>query len=176
MGPLGNGGVLAGRRLASVGLASGDETVSRPPRRFPDLVGIVPGKHRRGEPPKIMAVVDTSGSITPELLELIDAELRLLARHYAVVVVECDAEIHAVYDYRPLGSVSGRGGTDFRPPFDREFLQKHRPDLVVYFTDGRGPAPDQKPGVRVVWCLVPGEEPPAEWGRVIRMDSPESGD
>ena len=149
-------------------------TFSRPPRRFPDLVGIVPGKHRRGERPKIMAVVDTSWSITPDLLELMDAELRLLSRHYGVTVVECDAEIHAVYAYRPLESVSGRGGTDFRPPFERKFLQKHRPDLVVFFTDGMGPAPDNKPRLPVVWCLVPGGEAPADWGGVIRIDGPES--
>jgi predicted metal-dependent peptidase len=122
-----------------------------------------------------MAVVDTSGSVTPDLLELIDAELRILARHYAVVVVECDAEIHAVYDYRPLQTVSGRGGTDFRPPFELEFLRRHRPDLAVYFTDGAGPAPDRNPRVRVVWCLVPGGEPPADWGQVIRMERQETG-
>lgn len=149
---------------------------SRPSRRFPDLVGIVPGKHRRSERPRIMAVVDTSGSITPDLLELMDAELRLLSRHYAVTVVECDAKIHAVYAYRPLKSVNGRGGTDFRPPFERGFLQKHRPDLVVYFTDGLGPAPDKQPQLPVVWCLVPDGESPAEWGRIIRIDGTQSED
>ena len=125
-------------------------TFSRPSRRFPNLVGIVPGKCRQGERPRVMAVIDTSGSITPELLELISAELELLARHYTVIVVECDAKVHAVFEYRvPLAAVHGRGGTDFRPPLARKFLRKHRPDLVVYFTDGFGPAPQRAPQVPV---------------------------
>ena len=46
---------------------------NRPPRRFPSLVGVTPGKRRESERPKIMAVIDTSASITPELLRQIDA-------------------------------------------------------------------------------------------------------
>jgi predicted metal-dependent peptidase len=145
-------------------------TFSRPSRRFPNLVGIVPGKCRQGERPRVMAIIDTSGSITPELLESISAELALLARHHAVIVVECDAMVHAVYEYLgPLGAVHGRGGTDFRPPLVRNFLRKHRPDLVVYFTDGFGPAPLRGPQVPLAWCLVPGGRRPATWGRVIQM-------
>jgi predicted metal-dependent peptidase len=142
---------------------------TRPPRRFPDLVGIVPGKRRQPDRPKIMAVIDTSGSVTPELLELIDAELTGLARHHEIKVVECDCAVHAVYDYRRLKSVSGQGGTDFRPPLKRRFLRKHRPDLVVLFTDGEGPAPAKPPRVPVIWCLTPKGAPPAEWGRKIQM-------
>jgi len=143
---------------------------NRPSRRFPELVGIVPGRRRQAERPRVMAVIDTSGSVTPELLELISAELALLARHYAVLVVECDARVHAVYDYQaPLVALHGRGGTDFRPPLARRFLRTHRPDLVVYFTDGFGPAAPRAPHVPVVWCLVPGGQRPAGWGRVIQM-------
>ena len=142
---------------------------NRPPRRFPNLVGIVPGKRRQPDRPKIMAVIDTSGSIRPELLELIDAELAGLARHHEVKVVECDCEIHRVYDYRPLDSVTGRGGTDFRPPLETKFLRKHRPDLVVFFTDGLGPAPAQRPRVKVIWCLAPGGQAPVDWGKIMNM-------
>jgi predicted metal-dependent peptidase len=145
-------------------------TFGRPSRRFPDLVGIVPGKCRQCERPKVMAVIDTSGSITPELLELIGGELALLARHYTVIVVECDCVIHAVYEYQaPPTAVHGCGGTDLRPPLARTFLQRHRPDLIVYFTDGFGPAPQRAPRVPLVWCLVPGGQRPVGWGRVIQM-------
>jgi len=142
---------------------------SRPPRRFPELVGIVPGQRRQAAKPMIMAVIDTSGSITTELLELINAELARLARHFPVKVVECDAAIQRVYDYRPIKEVHGRGGTDFRPPLERKFLRKHRPDLVIYFTDGYGPSPERPPGPPVIWCLTPDGEQPARWGKSIRM-------
>jgi predicted metal-dependent peptidase len=143
---------------------------SRPSRRFPELVGIMPGQRRQVERPRVMAVIDTSGSVTSDLLEMIDAELAQLAKHDVVLVVECDTKVHKVYDYdAPLKAVHGRGGTDFRPPLAREFLQKHRPDLIVYFTDGFGPAPQHAPRIPLVWCLVPGGQCPARWGRVIQM-------
>jgi predicted metal-dependent peptidase len=141
----------------------------RPPRRFPELVGIMPGKSYQGRRPKIMAVIDTSGSITTALLEMIGAELGRLAKHYDVKVVECDRIIHAVYDYQRLKCLTGRGGTDFRPPLTKQFLRKHRANLVIYFTDGFGPAPARQPIIPVIWCLVPDGQAPAKWGRVIKM-------
>jgi predicted metal-dependent peptidase len=142
---------------------------TRPPRRFPDMVGIIPGRGRRGSKPRVMAVIDTSASITPALLTLIDGELRLLAKHHAVTIVECDAAIQRVYPYRPLDVVWGRGGTDLRPPLQRAFLRQHRADLVVYFTDGHGPADEHRPVVPVIWCLVPGGKRPAAWGKKIHI-------
>jgi len=141
----------------------------RPPRRFPNLVGIVPGRRRRGTKPRIMAVIDTSGSITDETLDAINGELVYLGRDHDVLVVECDAEIHGVYAYSRIESVGGRGGTDLRPPFAVDFLRKHKPDLMIYFTDGEGPAPDRPSRVPTVWCLTPGGTPPADWGRIVRM-------
>jgi predicted metal-dependent peptidase len=145
---------------------------TRPPRRFPDLVGVLPGRQRRPGRPKILAVIDTSGSVTAPLLEQISAELARLARHFEVTVAECDAEVQRVYDYRPLTSVCGRGGTDFRPPLESAFLRQHRPDLAIVFTDGMGPAPEHAPGPPLIWCLAPGGSPPADWGRVIAMEEP----
>jgi predicted metal-dependent peptidase len=147
-------------------------TYARPPRRFPELVGIVPGQARQASKPKIMAVIDTSASITPELLTLIDGELRRLAKNNEVLVVECDCRIHRVYAYdrrEGLRDVQGRGGTDLRPPFERAFLREHQPDLVVYMTDGCGPVPKCKPRIPVIWCLVPGGQVPTDWGRIIHM-------
>ena len=85
-------------------------------------------------------------------------------------VVECDTSIHAVYRYRPIKKVYGRGGTDLRPPLDPKFLRKHKADLAVYFTDGYGPAPAVRPRIPVIWCLTEGGEKPSTWGEEIRMD------
>jgi predicted metal-dependent peptidase len=143
----------------------------RPPRRFPGLVGILPGRYRAGDRPAVLAVIDTSGSICDESLEEIDGELRRLARSHPVHVVECDCAVHRTYPYRGrLEYVTGRGGTDFRPPLEPPLLRRLRAELVIYFTDGEGPAPEEPPPVPLIWCLVPGGEPPAPWGRVVRMD------
>jgi predicted metal-dependent peptidase len=143
----------------------------RPPRRFPELVGILPGHRRLGKDATVVAIIDTSGSISDHCLDEIDGELYRLSRSHPVHVVECDCEIHRVFRYRKrLEHVQGRGGTDFRPALEREFLRGLRPNLVIYFTDGFGPAPEEQPPYPLIWCLVPHGEPPAHWGRVIFMD------
>jgi predicted metal-dependent peptidase len=115
-----------------------------------------------------MAVIDTSGSMRTLLLERIASELDRMARSHRVTVVECDAVVHRTYPYRGrLTGVHGRGGTDLRPAFAAEVLRTVKPDVIVYFTDGYGPAPASPPGVPVVWCLTPGGQKPVSWGRVI---------
>ena len=122
----------------------------RPPRRCPELVGVVPARSFGGGRSAVLAVIDTSGSISDQMLNQIDAELARLARCHEVKVVFCDCEIHAVFRYRKLRTVTGRGGTDFHPPLETGFLRKHRADLVVYFTDGFGDAPAVQPPVPVI--------------------------
>ena len=147
----------------------------RLPRRFPDMAGIIPGKGRFAQKPKVMAAIDTSGSLTGPTLAAISAELGLMAKHYDVVVVECDTRIYQVYPYRPIESVMGRGGTDLRPPLEPDFLKDHQPDVVVYFTDGYGPAPDKPPTVPVVWCITEDGQEPVPWGMKIALSEPKIG-
>lgn len=147
----------------------------RPPRRFPELVGVIPGQGRFVTKPKVMAVIDTSGSMTAQMLADISAELGIMAGRFDVLIVECDTAIHAVYPYKPIKAVHGRGGTDFRPPLAPAFLKKYRPDLVVYFTDGFGPAPSRSPAVPVVWCITEGGQKPVTWGREVRLHEPKIG-
>lgn len=117
-----------------------------------------------------MAVIDTSGSITVPILERINRELRQIGKKGRVTVVECDKKIHATYPYRSgVTEVRGRGGTDLRPPFERDFLAKHRPRVIVYFTDGGGRAPLKPPSVPVIWCLSPRGVQPARWGTAVKM-------
>ena len=145
---------------------------NRPSRRCPDLLGIVPGQVRRMEHPHVMAVIDTSASITTDDLRQISAELRRMKRTNKVTVVECDVQIRSVYPLREdIREVHGRGGTDLRPPFEPAFLRQHNPDVVVYFTDGNGPAPDQAPPLPVIWCLTQRGKVGVNWGRVIKMQS-----
>ena len=142
----------------------------RPPRRCPELAGIVPGRGRAEADASVVAVLDTSGSMTAELLEAVAAELRRLGRDFSVHVVECDADVQRVYPFAGrLESVQGGGGTDFRPPLEAAVLGPLRPGVVVFFTDGDGPAPDRPPSVPVVWCLTPEGRRPAPWGMVVRM-------
>ena len=142
---------------------------TRPPRRLPELVGILPGRGRQGSKPRIMACIDTSGSMTSRILADISAELSVMNRTHQVLVVEADDQVRDVYPYRPITNVHGRGGTDFKPVFEPSFLQTHRPDLIVYFTDGIGAAPTDPPRVPTIWCLTGQGRHPCSWGRVVRI-------
>lgn len=142
----------------------------RVPRRFPELIGIVPGSSQSAARHQVMAVIDTSASMSVDMLEQIGGELCYLARNCDVTVVECDCEIQATYPFRgELTGVQGRGGTDLRPPFGADVLKRLRPAVIVYFTDGAGPAPTTPPKVPTIWCLSDSGLPPAKWGSVVSI-------
>ena len=65
----------------------------RPARRFPELAGVVPGRARAEGEVSVVAVVDTSGSMSDRMLEAIAGELRHLGRHYTVHIVESDCAV-----------------------------------------------------------------------------------
>lgn len=68
--------------------------------------------------------------------------------------------------------ICGRGGTDFRPAFVAAAKLRPKPNLVLYYTDGFGPAPEKAPlGMDVIWVLMGKEtKEPCTWGRVVRVD------
>jgi predicted metal-dependent peptidase len=146
-----------------------------PSRRFPDRLGQVPGRRRRSvsPPPRVLAAIDTSGSMQQEDLAAVAVQIGRLASVAAVTVVECDAIaiVQRVYRYDgQLEQVSG-GGTDLRPVFDPDFLAAHAPDAVVYFTDGDGPHPDAAPAVPTIWVLTDMEPFGCPWGVHLRLYS-----
>jgi len=145
----------------------------KPPRRYPKLIGIVPAHSFQGSKPKILAVIDTSASLSEEMLNDISAELTRLAKENEVTVVECDREIRSVYKFKPIEKLKGRGGTDLRPALKKSFLKKYGAELVVYFTDGYGSAPENKPNVPLIWCITENGQKPASYGREIRLNSNE---
>lgn len=174
------------RRLLAVGHDI-EPTYQRPPRRFPDLVGILPGTRRVPTRLKILAAVDTSGSMASTALDEIAAELRVMARSYEVSVVEFDVVIQRRYRLSQslgagsgaastgedlLSAMLGRGGTSFLPVFERQTLDWAADgaelSAVVLFSDGHGPAPERPPAVPVIWVLVGnGVRMPAPWGHVV---------
>ena len=133
-------------------------TYKRPNRRFPERVGQIPG-HARGRAPhgrpRLLVALDTSQSMEASDLALLAEEIDKLAGLATITIVECDERIQRVYQYvLRIASVSGRGGTSFRPVFEPDFLEAHRPNGVIYMTDGDGPWPARDPGVRTLWVLT----------------------
>jgi predicted metal-dependent peptidase len=143
-------------------------TWSRPSRRFPEQVGVVPGRTyapRAIVRPSLLAVIDTSMSMTPMELDEVARQLAVLSQHARITIVECDAEITRTYPFAgTIENVAGRGGTDLRPVFDATFLGAQKADGVVYFTDGDGPFPEKAPPLPVLWVLTKPHDFRCPWG------------
>lgn len=103
-------------------------------------------------------------------LNAIGQEVERLARYLAVTVVECDDAIRRVYAIaETLDAVSGRGGTDLRPPFAGRLYRDRKADAVIYFTDGDGPFPEYPPSVPVLWVLTGERTFACPWGLKTRL-------
>jgi predicted metal-dependent peptidase len=154
-------------------------TWSRPNRRFPQLIGRVPGRAytaRNIPRPRLLVAVDTSLSMTTRELEEVARHLRLMSEHATLTVVECDAERVRVYPFTgAIADMAGRGGTDLRPPFEPAFLAQIRPDGIVYFTDGDGPVPAHAPHMapRTLWVLTKRGKLKCAWGERTYLERTE---
>lgn len=160
-----------------IGQATGIRPIfTRPPRRFPELVGVFPAYSRQVDKPRLLCCLDTSGSITSSMLSQMDTNLRVIGKDHEITIAEIDTMIYRTYKFKSsLKEVYGRGGTDLRPPFEDKFLKIHKPDLIIYFTDGYGPAPDNPSKVPTIWAILPygqipfgaSSEKSISWGRVV---------
>jgi len=140
----------------------------RVPRRFPELVGVIPATGRQPSKLKVVVCIDTSGSVSNTILANFSTEIIRIAKTHEVWVIEADRSVHAVYRFRgPITSVSGRGGTCFIPALAE--AERLKADLTIYMTDGYGKVPDSAPRFPVIWCLTSHGVHPCNWGKVVRM-------
>ena len=137
---------------------------------------------RRSDMLRAVVAVDTSGS-TDLLMEEFAAELVGLLDsfgRYQVTLICCDEEIRSVQKFdvdRPLTAedlrFEGGWGTDFRPVFEWVGREEREAGVLVFLTDGEGPAPVKSPAVPVLWVLPPRVRPPAAWGQVTTLGLPD---
>jgi len=133
---------------------------------------------------KIIAAVDTSGSINTQELAGFAAEVERIRRCGAeVILIECDCRIQRVYPLKRRIDLTfqGRGGTNFSPVWEYIQSQGLRPDVIIYLTDGRGQAPAVSP-YPTIWALTAdgvlpwmssqGEVKEVNWGKVVRLNLP----
>ena len=164
-------------------LLRGERQWLPPNRRFFYRRLYLPGRARRTSI-KLTVALDTSGSTANDLPQFM-GELREMVStfdEYEITVIQCDCDIHSVKTYttdaEPFKPEEfkffGQGGTDLRPPF--EYVRKNMyetPAVMIYLTDGDGPAPEQPPDYPVIWCITPDGRAPMEWGIAIHMSSEE---
>lgn len=155
-------------------MRSPGHSFKRPNRRFPERLGEIPGRiwsPNVVDPTRLLAAIDTSGSMTTEELRGIARQLDEMRPLADITIAECDKKIRRVYPFTgELTAMAGRGGTDLCPVFEAEFLREHRPDGVVYFTDGQGLYPDRDPGVKTLWVLTKDEPFDCSWGERVALE------
>ena len=152
--------VLAGhvRRQISTVAGRRDYTYMRPSRRQQAVRAsgstILLPAMRQPAPPRVCVILDTSGSITSDELTLFLGEVVGITRAAGVSapldVICCDAEAYPVQRIRSRSDVSslrleGVGGTDMGVGMAAAAELSPRPHVVVVFTDGYTPWPQQQP-------------------------------
>ncbi len=162
------------RSYAGQATARDDYALSRPNRRYLEQDLLVPGIHseRAG---CVVVAVDTSGSISDELLDDIAAELHALSQEVEeMTLLVADARVQQAVDDVEIASFlrharfRGGGGTDHRPVFRWLDERRLRPDLFVGLTDLFSHFPTRRPPYPVLW-VAPKRHGDAPWGRVVEV-------
>ena len=105
----------------------------------------------------ILVGIDTSGSVSDkELLDFFSEIKHIYNSGTSVTIVECDARIHSIYEYKGVfkGSVTGRGGTEFIPVIDYYNNNRSLYTTLIYFTDGYCPVDNFKVMKKMVWVIT----------------------
>ncbi len=152
------------RSLFSRAVGGGQFDWQKPDRRMITRGIYAPGRTGFGAG-LVVVGVDTSGSIGPKTVDAFLAEISGILEDVQpekIAVIWCDdlvRRVDEVEDTDDLNVVrhkgaAGRGGTDFRPVFDRIGEEGWTPDALVYLTDGLGPFPTDAPPFPVIWGSI----------------------
>ena len=152
---------------------------AHPNRRFISHGLYLPGRYGLKGFSGIVAL-DTSPSTRPVLSRFVSELVGLIKAFgkYDLTIIECAAKITQVWRLssdEPIFDIEqhkfmGGGGTSFTPVF--EYIHDHHltPNVLIYFTDGEGPAPKIKPPYPVIWMLTKNGKAPVPWGRAINYE------
>ena len=109
---------------------------------------------------RIEVAVDTSGSITQSMMDRFMSEVGGIiddVRPKRLVLTQCDYVVHERVECDDGADLQrrilGGGGTAFAPVFKRIAEEDDEPDVLVYFTDGKGSFPPN-PGYPVIWANI----------------------
>lgn len=132
-----------------------------------------------GESVHVAIAVDTSGSVTDDVLGVFIGEVTGIIAAYPHIRCDLyyiDAALHGPFpltDRGPIVTPRGGGGTDFRP-FFRHIAATCDPlsnTVLVYLTDGWGIFPESPPTFPVLWVVQAGGRDIEEFpfGEAVRL-------
>ena len=145
-------------------------------RRMSKRFGTFPGIRIKRKQ-RLAVVIDTSGSIDEDVLEVFFREIHGIWKNDAeVIVIECDADIQGTYPYKGKtpSTIKGGGGTSFDPAI--AWINNPRNslfDACIYLTDGLALEPVTRPRCPMLWVITAngfvGDH--LKFGRIIQLNS-----
>ena len=143
-------------------------------RRMSKRFGTFPGIRIKRKQ-RLAVVIDTSGSIDEDVLEVFFREIHGIWKNDAeVIVIECDADIQGTYPYKGKtpSTIKGGGGTSFDPAFS--WINNTRNgsfDACIYLTDGCASEPMVKPRSPLLWVISANGKTGdhLKFGRIIQL-------
>jgi len=155
-----------------------DYSYARPSRRA-SVMGSVVMPALRKPLPTVAIVVDTSRSMSEDLLAQVLAEVEGILRGVGLDrdhthVLSCDTQVHKVQRVSSARQVElfGGGGTNMGAGIDAALELRPPPSVIVVLTDGYTPWPAEAPRrARVVVGLVgPGDWKAPAWAKLVRIE------
>ncbi|HEX4960393.1 MAG TPA: VWA-like domain-containing protein [Thermoanaerobaculia bacterium] len=156
-----------------------DYTWRRPNPRYLPAGVFVPSLAESRALTDVVVAIDTSSSVTPELLSFMAGACDDLLAAYPQTVLQilyCDTEVRSTEEITAFDSpvtlsrAQGGGGTRFAPVFDWVAQQGYQPTFLLYMTDLQGPVPED-PGYPVVWLAIDAVHPTPPFGRRIDLST-----
>ena len=157
----------------------------------------LPGVKKTKLHPKLLLLIDTSGSVTDDDIDVLFTEVNQMYKlGVEVHILQVDTEVQLYYKYSGKHAVAGRGGTEFDPGIEWLNQARHGVDTpiynsvlkqkeikkitvkfdgAIYLTDGYAPTPNIKPYCRFMWVLTPdsSDRTIKDWtytSKVIKLD------
>jgi len=142
---------------------------SRRTLKRPDRRELGPWGRKKEYLPSLVVVVDSSGSVSSEMLSSFFSQINLLGRMLSIVnVIIADAKVQEHFTYRPgmeeklREAGSGRGGTDFDPAVQYINQNLRDCDGAIYLTDGWCPEPETRCKIPMIWVVTENEDYPGK--------------
>ena len=166
----------------------GRANYSKPSRRYSALergmwleegvrLPFEPGRDYPKKSARIGLAIDTSLSMTDEILKRVVGEVAAIMRqtNASILLLTADTDVTSSVELRGVDgertlrnfSCKGRGGTNFAPALAA--MRAWKPDVAVYLTDLEGPC-GEKPLFPVMWAVIPGyDHAAAPFGRIVHL-------
>ncbi len=136
-----------------------------------------PRQRQDSRRPRLVVALDCSGSIAPDMLRLLMAEIAGIARRGggAVHLLAFDEAVRIDQPLDPSGwpaqlralDLPQGGGTDFAPVLARASALD--PSALVILSDMDGPTGPARPRFPVIWAAPQPEPPPPPFGRALSL-------